>query len=111
MTLSRLTLALLFASLPWAPAALYAAPASVSQSASQTEEKWTINLKDASIRDFIDQVSEISGETFIVDPRVKGQVTVVSKKPITLSEVYQLFLSVMATHGYTVLSQDGYARV
>jgi general secretion pathway protein D len=112
MTLSRLTLALLLASLTWAPSILHAAPPAASQpAADQTEERWTINLKDASIRDFIDQVSEISGESFIVDPRVKGQVTVVSKKPITLSEVYQLFLSVMATHGYTVLSQDGYARV
>ena len=57
----------------------------------QQEAHWTINLKDADIREFIDQISEITGETFVVDPRVKGQVSVVSKAQLSLSEVYQLF--------------------
>ncbi|HBO4342353.1 TPA: GspD family T2SS secretin variant XcpQ [Pseudomonas aeruginosa] len=71
----------------------------------QQEAHWTINLKDADIREFIDQISEITGETFVVDPRVKGQVSVVSKAQLSLSEVYQLFLSVMSTHGFTVVAQ------
>ncbi|HLT04462.1 MAG TPA: type II secretion system secretin GspD [Pseudomonas sp.] len=74
-------------------------------------EYWTINLKDADIREFIDQVAEITGETFIVDPRVKGQVSVVSQARLSGSEAYQLFLSVMATHGFTVIHQDGQARI
>ena len=46
---------------------------------SQTQMNgWTINLKDADIRAYIDQMSQLTGQTFIVDPRVKGQVTVVS---------------------------------
>lgn len=77
----------------------------------QGAETWTINMKDADIRDFIDQVAEISGETFVVDPRVKGQVTVISKHPLGLEEVYQLFLSVMSTHGFSVLAQGDQARI
>ena len=68
-------------------------------------------LKNAEIREFIDQVAEITGETFILDPRVKGQVSVLSKTPLTLSEVYQLFLSVMSTHGFSVVTQGDQARV
>ena len=75
------------------------------------EAHWTINLKNADIREFISQVSEITGETFIVDPRVKGQVSVISKSELSLSEVYQLFLSVMTTHGYTVVTQDNQAKI
>ncbi|MGL4316169.1 MAG: type II secretion system secretin GspD [Pseudomonas sp.] len=89
------------------PLALAADPVAVSQQG----ERWTINMKDADIREFIDQVAEISGETFVVDPRVKGQVTVISKTQLTLDEVYQLFLSVMSTHGFSVLTQGDQARV
>ncbi|HLT03488.1 MAG TPA: type II secretion system secretin GspD [Pseudomonas sp.] len=77
----------------------------------QRPEYWTINLRDADIREFIDQVAEITGETFIVDPRVKGQVSVISQARLSGSEAYQLFLSVMATHGFTVIHQDGQARI
>ena len=85
-----------------------AEPAAVT---AQQGETWTINMKDADIRDFIEQVSSISGQTFVVDPRVKGQVTVISQAPLGLSEVYQLFLSVMSTHGFSVVSQGDQARI
>ena len=42
---------------------------------------------------------------------MKGQVSVVSNATLSLSEVYQLFLSVMATHGFSVLTQGDVARV
>lgn len=89
------------------PPAFAAEPAAATRGA----ETWTINMKDADIRDFIDQVAEISGETFVVDPRVKGQVSVISKTPLGLEEVYQLFLSVMSTHGFSVLTQGEQARI
>ncbi|MGF6694734.1 type II secretion system secretin GspD [Pseudomonas sp. D(2018)] len=112
-TFSRLTLALiatglLAAPLPLLAAQPLAAPGSTQQ---QQQDGWTINLKDADIREFIDQIADITGETFIVDPRVKGQVSVVSKAPLGLNEVYQLFLSVMATHGFTVVTQGDQARI
>ncbi|HCF2481774.1 TPA: type II secretion system protein GspD, partial [Pseudomonas aeruginosa] len=86
-------------------------PAPAATAAAQEEEQWTINMKEAELGDFIEQVSAISGQTFIVDPRVKGRVTVVSQARLNLAEVYQLFLSVLATHGYAVLPQDGQARI
>ncbi|MBA4288714.1 MAG: type II secretion system protein GspD [Pseudomonas sp.] len=70
-----------------------------------SDESWTINMKGAEIRDFIEQISSISGQTFIIDPRVKGQVTVVAQQPMSLAEVYKLFLSVMSTHGFAVMPQ------
>ncbi|MGB4075694.1 type II secretion system secretin GspD [Pseudomonas sp.] len=110
-TLSRLTIALLAVGLTCSPLPLSAAVTAIAPSASQQEESWTINLKGADIREFIDQVAQISGQTFVVDPRVKGQVSVVSNSPLTLTEVYQLFLSVMATHGFSVITQGDQARI
>jgi general secretion pathway protein D len=108
--LSRLSIAVLVAGLATAPLPVFAAEP-VSASSSSQQDSWTINLKDADIREFVDQVADITGQTFIVDPRVKGQVSVVSKAPLSLSEVYQLFLSVMATHGFTVITQGDQARI
>ncbi|MBU0902244.1 MAG: type II secretion system secretin GspD [Gammaproteobacteria bacterium] len=69
----------------------------------ETTDSWTINMKDADIRDFIEQISTISNQTFVIDPRVKGHVTVIAQEPMALAEVYKLFLSVMTTHGYAVM--------
>src|SRR5690606_18970452 len=111
-TFSRLTLALLTASLLTASLALQAAngvpPAGSARS--QQAERWTINLKDADIREFIDQVAAITGETFIIDPRVKGQISVTSSAQLSLREVYQPYLSVMTTHIYSVLTQHRQSR-
>jgi general secretion pathway protein D len=112
---SRLRFALRFslltAGLLWVPLPLMAEITAVAASGTQQEERWTINLKDADIREFIDQVADITGETFVVDPRVKGQVTVLSKTALSLSEVYALFLSVMSTHGFSVVSAGGQSSV
>ncbi|MCQ4290806.1 type II secretion system secretin GspD [Pseudomonas sp. FeN3W] len=107
---SRPLLALLATGLLAAPLPLLAVEPGIEPSPNQ-QDGWTINLKDADIRAFIDQISQLSGQTFIVDPRVKGQVSVVSNATLSLSEVYQLFLSVMATHGFSVLTQGDVARV
>ncbi|MCQ4264400.1 type II secretion system protein GspD [Stutzerimonas stutzeri] len=107
---SRPLLALLATSLLAVPLPSIAAEPGIEPSNTQ-QDGWTINLKDADIRAFIDQISQLSGQTFIVDPRVKGQVSVVSNATLSLSEVYQLFLSVMATHGFSVLTQGDVARV
>ncbi|MCB1646305.1 MAG: hypothetical protein KDI36_12675, partial [Pseudomonadales bacterium] len=41
----------------------------------QAQDSWKINLKNADIREFVTQISAITGKSFIVDPRVKGNVT------------------------------------
>ena len=49
---------------------------SLANMAAAQEGTWKINMKKADIRTFIEQVSDITGYSFIVDPRVKGEVTV-----------------------------------
>ncbi|MFC3607104.1 type II secretion system secretin GspD [Stutzerimonas tarimensis] len=107
----RPLIALLAAGMLATPLQATAAEPGIEPSTSQQQDGWTINMRDADVRAFIDQVSEITGQTFIVDPRVRGQVSVVSSATLSLSELYQLFLSVMATHGFTVLTQGDVARI
>ncbi len=62
-----------------------------------------ITMQQADIRAFIDDVSMVTGKTFIVDPRVQGRVTISSEEKISKGEVFEVFKDVMRVHGYTVI--------
>ncbi|MBT8121262.1 MAG: type II secretion system secretin GspD, partial [Gammaproteobacteria bacterium] len=66
-------------------------------------ETVTLNLKDADISALISTVAEVADKNFIVDPRVKGKVTVVSSRPMNSDEVYQVFLSILKVHGFAAV--------
>lgn len=74
-------------------------------------ETWTVNLKEADIRALVNQVANITGYSFVVDPRVKGKVTVVSETPMDKDAVYDLFLSVLHVHGFTAVPGDDVIKV
>ena len=70
---------------------------------------WQVNLQQADISIFIRQVAEMTDRSFIVDPRVKGKVTVISNADLDEDAVFRLFLSVLTVHGYAVLeSPEGF---
>ncbi|WP_428982306.1 type II secretion system secretin GspD [Parathalassolituus penaei] len=71
------------------------------------QENWQINLKEADISAFISQVADITGKSFVVDPRVKGKVSVLSKEPLDSNGVYELFLSVLQVHGFAAVPAGG----
>jgi len=66
-------------------------------------EEVTLNFSDADLVAVINSVSQITGKNFIIDPRVKGKVTVVSSKPLNEDEVYNVFLSVLQVHGFATV--------
>ena len=63
----------------------------------------TLNLKDAEINTLISTVSEVTGKNFIVDPRVKGKVTVISAAPMDKQAVYETFLAVLQVQGFAAI--------
>lgn len=63
----------------------------------------TMNFKDADIRAVIGTVAEITGKNFIIDPRVNGRVTIISSRPMSKDEVYQIFLSVLEVNGFATV--------
>ena len=90
---------------------LLVALSSLLLSASAAEDTWKINLKNADIREFISQVSTITGRSFIIDPRVKGDVTVVSSTAIDREGIYELFLSVLQVHGFAAVPSGDVVRI
>lgn len=71
----------------------------------------TLNLKDADIRALISTVSKFTGKNFIIDPRVKAKVTVISANTLTTSEVYEVFLSVLQVHGYAAVPTGSVIKI
>lgn len=89
-----------------------AALESPSEAETLEGQSWKINLKEAEIRAFITQVADITSRSFVIDPRVKGKVTVISHSSMTQDEVYELFLSVLHVHNYAaVMTKDGLVKV
>nr|WP_241521218.1 type II secretion system secretin GspD [Kineobactrum sediminis] len=74
-------------------------------------QDYTVNLKDTDIQELIKFVAEATDTTIVVDPSVKGRVRVVSTKPVSRSELYDLFLSILEVHGYTAVRSGGVVRV
>jgi len=66
-------------------------------------EEVTLNFSDADLVAVINSVSQITGKNFIIDPRVKGKVTVISSKPLNEEEVYNVFLSILQVHGFATV--------
>jgi len=71
----------------------------------------TLNLKNADISALIKTVSDITGKNFVVDPRVKGKVTVISSHPMEKDEVYQVFLSILEVHGYSAVPTGSLVKI
>lgn len=71
----------------------------------------TLNLKDADIRALISTVSKFTGKNFIIDPRVKAKVTVISANTLTPEEVYEVFLSVLQVHGYAAVPTGAVIKI
>ena len=74
-------------------------------------QEFTVNLKDTDIQEFIEFVADVTGTTIVVDPAVKGKVKVVSSKPVSRAELYDLFLSILDVHGYTAVRSGDVVRV
>ena len=79
--------------------------------ASAVAQEFTVNLKDTDIQELIKFVAEATDTTIVVDPAVKGKVKVVSSKPVSRTELYDLFLSILEVHGYTAVRSGGVVRV
>lgn len=79
---------------------LLGTPAQAQPAATDTV---TMNMRDADIRTLIQWVADQTGKNIVVHRDVQGKVTVLSAKPVTREEAYQVFLSVLQVHGFAAI--------
>ncbi len=90
--------------------ALLLSPMLVAQPMAEGETTM-LNLENTDINTLISTIADKTGKNFIVDPRVKGKVTIISHQPLTRDEVYQTFLSILEVHGFAAVPSDGVVKI
>jgi len=88
------------------------AATSLSPLAAQTQAAdIVVNMRGVEIADVADQISRITGRTLILDPTVKGQVTVTSAEPLSPAGVWELFQSVLRANGFAAVRSGSAWRI
>ncbi|MCW2382410.1 MULTISPECIES: type II secretion system secretin GspD [unclassified Sphingobium] len=67
----------------------------------------TLNVRDADVRAFIQDAARVTGRTFIIDNRVQGKVSVVTDRPLSRSEYFEIFLSTLRANGLVAVPAAG----
>ncbi|OZB79500.1 MAG: type II secretion system protein GspD [Halothiobacillus sp. 13-55-115] len=74
-------------------------------------DKVTLNFRDMDIGALIEAVSKVTGKNFIVDPRVKARVTVISAKPMSPQKLYDVFLSILQVNGFAAVPAGAVIKI
>jgi len=78
---------------------LMLAAALVSAAPAPLLAQYTLNVRDADIRAFIQDAARVTGRTFVIDGRVNGKVSVVTDRPLSRSEYFEIFLATLRSNG------------
>jgi general secretion pathway protein D len=83
----------------------------ISAWAQKSEEVVSLTFANADIETVIRAIGKISNRNILVDPRVKGTLNIVTSKPVTSEEAYQIMLSALRMQGYAVVEDRGIVKV
>lgn len=71
----------------------------------------SFDFPNVEITDLIKAIGELTGKNFIIDPGVRGKITITAPSKITVAEAYKAFLSALAINGFTVVPSNGFLKV
>lgn len=75
------------------------------------DDKVSLNFVNADIQEVIKAISQISKKNFLVDPRVKGSINIVSATPVSTELAYDILLSALRLQGYSAVDADGVTKI
>jgi general secretion pathway protein D len=79
--------------------------------AGPADEPVTLNFVNADIDAVVRAIAEITGRNFVVDPKVKGTINIVSARPVPRSLVYPTLLSALRMQGFTAVEGEGVVKI
>lgn len=83
----------------------------VNDSDSLSPDKVILNFENADMQSVIKAISKLSGKNFVVDPRVKGTVNIVSDQPISKIDSYKVLEAALRMQGFASVEADGVIKV
>jgi len=75
------------------------------------DEKVSLNFVNADINEVVKAVSNITGRNFLIDPRVKGTINIVSSTPVSSALAYDILLSALRLQGFAAVESGGVTKV
>jgi len=99
------------AALPAWPADAQRAPEPPAGIRSAGPDTVTLNFANADIEGVVKAMSEITGKNFVIDPRVRGTINIVSTTPVPRSLVYDVFLSALRLQGVAAIEERGIVKI
>jgi general secretion pathway protein D len=83
----------------------------LSVAAAQQSGRITPNFKDADITQITEAVAAATGKNFIVDPRVRAQVTMISSTPMSPAAFYEAYLAILQVHGFIAVPAGDVTKI
>lgn len=74
-------------------------------------QRTTLNFNEAELHGVVRALAQFTGRNFVVDPRVRGQLTLVSEAPVDPDTAYSMLLGALRMQGFAVIDVDGVNRV
>ena len=76
-----------------------------------SQETFILNYEEVDIRRVTQDIANFSKKTIILDPRVKGKVTIFSNSSLTSDEVWEVYLRTIQVNGFSAISSDNFIRI
>lgn len=71
----------------------------------------SFDFPNADIQDIVKAISELTGKNFIIDPGVRGKITIIAPSKISVAEAYKAFLSALAINGYAIVPSGNFLKI
>ena len=75
------------------------------------EELFSVNFRNVDLVLVIESVARLVGKNFLIDPRVRGSVTLIASEPVGADSLYDILLTILHVYGYTAVPSDEAIRV
>jgi general secretion pathway protein D len=79
--------------------------------AQEQQSATTLNFRDVDLAQVVEVVGAVTGKIFIIDPRVRAQVTIISSTPLPPSQLYETFLSILQVHGFVAVPSGNVVKI
>ena len=75
------------------------------------EDSFILNYEDVDIKKVTQDIAQFSKKTIILDPRVKGKVTIYSNADLNRDQVWNVYLRTLQVNGFSIISENGFVRI
>ena len=75
------------------------------------DDSFILNYEDVDIKKVTQDIAQFSKKTIILDPRVKGKITIYSNAELDRDQVWNVYLRTLQVNGFSIISEEGFARI